>query len=280
MYKYKKQENCIEIEKDEYFSLEKTFDCGQCFRFVKKDGGFEGVAFNKRLSLFENEKSVFIYGITEEEFLNTFYSFFNLDKDYKKINESIFSLSAEHAAFLKEAESVSRGIRILKQEPFETLCSFIISQNNNIPRIRKIINAMCEAYGEETDGAFSFPSAEKLFLAGEERLYELKMGFRAKYVFDAAKKVYLGEIDLNKIYSMSFFDALSYLTQIKGVGTKVASCVLLFSYNKYDSFPIDVWIQRVIDKYFDGSIPDFGEYKGIFQQYLFYYERYVQNKKG
>lgn len=281
-------ELCIK-EKDGYiffdnppdFSLEKIFDCGQCFRFDKtSDGFFEGVAFGKYVRLFQDEKQVKIYGITKSEFEKTWKYFLALDEDYSKINSVILSHD-EKDETIKSAYEKSKGIRILRQDGWEALVSFIISQNNNIPRIKKIIAAMCEKYGENIGGThYAFPTPQALVNAGEDGLFGLKTGFRAKYIFDAAQKVSSGEIDLSSVGKMTTEQATAYLMQIKGVGLKVASCTLLFGFYKTDAFPIDVWVKRILEKYYpDGlDVKSFGNYAGIAQQYLFYYERYVNGK--
>ena len=202
--------------------------------------------------------------------------------DYDRIADGFSECGYD---IMNEAVKVSRGIRILRQEPWETLCSFIISQNNNIPRIKKIIASLCREYGERItspDGRefYTFPTAKALFEAGEDAIYAMKTGFRAKYIYDAAKKVVLGDVDLKAVYGMSTSDGAEHLKQIKGVGDKVAACVLLFAYHKTDSFPIDIWVKKILKKYFDGKVPEFGEYAGVAQQYLFFYERYVINEKN
>jgi N-glycosylase/DNA lyase len=173
-----------------------------------------------------------------------------------------------------------KGIRLLKQDKWETLCSFIISQNNNIPRIRSLIEALSEKYGEQItfNGKtyYSFPDAKTVASVGVDALRELKVGFRAPYIIDAASKVSSGEINLDEIDNLPTDELLNKLMTIKGVGLKVASCVSLFAYGRLDSFPIDVWIKRVLEKYypegFDHTI--LGNTAGLVQQYLFYYERY------
>lgn len=178
---------------------------------------------------------------------------------------------------MKKAMEFGDGIRILRQEPWEAVCSFIISQNNNIPRIKKIIEELSRRYGEQlSPGKYAFPSAQALVSAGEEEIFSCKTGFRAKYIYDAARRVASGECDLGAIYNMPTQDAIEYLKRIKGVGLKVASCALLFGFNKTDAFPVDVWVKRIIDEYYNGSldIPSLGAYAGIAQQYLFYYIRY------
>ena len=271
------ENNCIIIDNPETFSIAQTFDCGQCFRFEKKnDSSYCGVAFGKYIELENVKDKLIIKNCTADDFINIWYDYFDFGFDYKKC---ISSLS--HDKTLKKACTFSSGIHILHQDKWETLCSFIISQNNNIPRIKKIIENMCALYGDhiytDENGKkfYSFPSAETLFLLGEKNIFDLKTGFRAKYIYDAAKKVALSEIDLDKIYDIDTGKARDYLMQIKGVGPKVALCVLLFAFRKYDAFPVDVWMKRVLEKYYDNKFDKeyFGKYAGIAQQYLFYYER-------
>ena len=265
-------------------SVFKTFDCGQCFRFdpVSKFGHkyeFGGVAFGKYVVFAQDsDTEIYVYGASLDDFEKIWAPFLALDENYDLINEQIIkTVDSEHARL---ATDYSRGIRILRQEPWEALCSFIISQNNNIPRIKKIIAEMSKKYGDvvKFDGQSynSFPTAKSLFSAGEAEIFALKTGFRAKYIHDASSKVLSAEISLDKIKELSFDDSLKVLLTIKGVGPKVASCALLFGFGKTEAFPIDVWIKRSLDLHFGGKldVSALGKSAGIFQQYLFYYERY------
>ncbi len=270
------------FEADSFFEPDKIFNCGQSFRFEKTGGSaYEGVAFGKYLRIEKHSDSrVLLYGADRDDFESTWRGFLDIDTDYAAVTRIL----CEKSEILRAAADIAAGIRILRQDPWEALCSFIISQNNNIPRIKKIIETLSRAYGDKIyspDGRefYSFPTAQRLFEAGEEEIFSFKTGFRARYIYDAAKKVTLGDIDLKAIYAMDTAAAAEYLKAIKGVGDKVAACVLLFAYHKTDSFPIDVWVKRIIKKYFDGAVPNFGEYAGIAQQYLFYYERYIVNGK-
>ena len=264
----------------------KTFDCGQCFRFepVSLFGNryeFGGVAYGKYVVFAQNsDTEILVYGSTKEEFLSLWAKYLALDVDYEEIDKTISSaLKSEH---MDKCIEYSRGIRILRQDRWEALCSFIISQNNNIPRIKKIISAMSKKYGEVSRFGdveyYSFPTEKSLIGAGIDGLFDLKTGFRAKYIFDAASKVADGEIDLGKIYEMDFTQAVESLCKIKGVGLKVASCALLFGFEKTEAFPIDVWMKRALENHFGGNIDldTLGKTAGIAQQYLFYYEKYNQ----
>lgn len=263
----------------------KTFDCGQCFRFdpVSLYGNkyeFGGVAYGKYVVFAQNSPyELKIYGTTPEEYKSLWRHYLALDTDYEAINSSI--ISATKSAHMEKAVLYGDGIRILRQEPWECVCSFIISQNNNIPRIKKIISALSEKYGDkiEQNGTtyYGFPTAKALCDAGEEAIFALKTGFRAKYIIDASLKISSGETDLDSILKEENFDTcVDILCKIKGIGLKVASCALLFGFNKTEAFPIDVWMKRALEKYFPDGIDlvALGKNAGIAQQYLFYYERY------
>ncbi len=277
----------VHLENIPRLNIFKTFDCGQCFRFdpVSIFGHkyeFGGVAFGKYVVFAQsNENELFVYGSTKDDFESIWARFLSLDVDYDEIDESIIKTS--NSSHMTLATEYSRGIRILRQDMWEALCSFIISQNNNIPRIKKIIAKMCEKYGERIDFYgkiyYSFPTSESLYNAGVDALFELKTGFRAKYIHDAASRVTSGEISLDIVKESDFETALCELSKIKGVGLKVASCALLFGFEKTEAFPIDVWMKRAIERHFDGSFDHtaLGKHAGIAQQYLFYYEKYNQS---
>ena len=274
----KEFENYTEISGLNDFDIEKIFDCGQCFRFDPDPlGGISGIAMGKSYRFLQTAPdTVQIYNTSRADLDARLLHYLSLDEDYSAMNLDIISCFGEDAT-IKEAIKAGKGIRLLRQEPFETLISFIISQNNNIPRIKKIISALCRACGEPIgSGQYAFPTPEAILSLGTEGLTELKTGFRAKYIFDAARRVKNKETDLDAISRLDTPAALCELMKIKGVGKKVASCVLLFGFGRTDTFPVDVWIKKVIDKYYpDGLDPDsLGKYRGLAQQYLFYYERY------
>lgn len=285
------------------FDVSKVFDCGQSFRFdrvttSRHENEFAGCAHGKYVSFAQDGDTLYVYNSTEREYREIWEHYLALDRNYAEIDENILSLSQNPT--LREAVETSSGIRILKQEPWEAICSFIISQNNNIPRIKKIIASLAEKCGERVDtsgmdghiadahltseGNFcSFPTPEKVLLIGEDGLFALKTGFRAKYITDAAKKMANGEIDLSMLENgTSTKECVDHLCSVKGIGPKVASCALLFGFARLDAFPVDVWIKKVTEKYFDPDFKpeDLGKYAGIAQQYLFYYERYLVNEKG
>lgn len=260
------------------FDLIHTFECGQCFRWNKNnDGSYIGVVGNSVISVAQDNND-FIFDCEDIKLINTYFDF---DKNYTEIKNKLFLLDD----VLPKAIPTGYGIRLLKQDPWEALVSFIISANNNIPRIKKIIESLCMNFGKEIrykdNLYYSFPDAKTLSVLSVEQLNVIKSGFRAKYIIDAAKKVSDGIVALDSIYSMDTNEAREYLKQIKGVGNKVADCILLFAYQKYDVFPKDVWIKKVLndlygvdEKNFDLFVKEhFGELAGFAQQYLFYYMR-------
>lgn len=269
--KYKAFENKIEVYGLKDFELKDTLMCGQCFRFKEnEDGSFWGVAFGKVITLIKTDDKLTLF-TNEEDFQNIWRSYFDLDIDYTKIKED---LSKIHPT-LAQAAKFAPGIRILRQEPFEALISFIISQNNNIKRISGIVERLCTLWGEEiAEGVFAFPTVDALSKLSAEDLEPIRAGFRARYIVDAVKKVKSGEIDLEKLNSLSFENAKAQLMKITGVGEKVAHCVLLYGLHRLEGFPMDVWMKRAMAVLFpDLSGEDFGEFAGIAQQYIFHYAR-------
>lgn len=273
-------EKFFKIKNDFGIDLDATFDCGQCFRFDKVENSeyeveYRGVAYGRAVSFAQKGGELYVIGADGEEFEKIWRRYLSLDEDYGAIHAGLLALSSNEA--LHRAMEYGKGIRILRQEPWEAVCSFIISQNNNIPRIKGLIRALSERAGESLGGgAYAFPSAEAVLALGVEGLRELKTGFRAPYIIDAASKVVSGELDFAAVANLPTKEAERALCAVKGIGPKVADCALLFGFSKYDAFPVDVWIKRVIAKYFS---PDFdpatlGEHAGIAQQVLFYYERW------
>lgn len=258
------------------FSLPQTLDCGQAFRWRETENGiWQGIAFGKFLKLkIDSDSTLILFDTTKEDFQNIWCDYFDLNRNYSEIIEKI-----SQNELLKTASQYGNGIRILNQEPWETLCSFIISQNNNITRIKGIIERLCENFGENIDGGFSFPTAEKIATLTLDDLAVLRSGFRAKYILDAAQKVSSGEIDLKTLKDLPYESAQAKLMKIKGVGPKVADCALLFSHKHIEAFPKDVWIKRAMEKLFDGNLPSIAvPFAGIVQQYLFFYARETKLK--
>ena len=271
MINFYSENNSIHIENLDNFDLKNTLDCGQAFRWSSEDGiKWHGIAHGKYLSMYKpDENSLVIENISLKEFENIWKKYFDFERDYSKI---ISEISSDE--ILKNAADYGKGIRLLNQDPWETLCSFIISQNNNIPRIKGIIDRLCTNFGEKIEGGYSFPSYETIAKLSVDDLAVLRSGFRAKYILDAAQKINNGEINLESLKTISTDLARNELMKIKGVGPKVADCVLLFSLEHIDAFPKDVWIKRAMEVLFNGNLPEKAlPYAGIVQQYIFYYAR-------
>lgn len=272
------------IENTGNFSVSKTFDCGQCFRFEPTESSWDdvcGIVGKNKVRIRQTGDGVEITGDGDRAFWDRYLS---LDTDYSAYDSAILNAldAPDDREVVRRSVECGAGIRILRQDPWETLISFIISQNNNIPRIKKIIAAMCEKYGERiADDAYSFPDAKTLADAGEDGIFALRCGFRAKYIYDASRRVAEGDCDLAALSAMEkYADADAYLRRISGVGPKVSACVLLFGFGRLDAFPVDVWVKRIMEKRFPNGLDytRFGEVAGIAQQYLFYYERWHGNE--
>lgn len=251
-------------------------DCGQAFRFSKnEDGSFHGVAGSTVLDVIQEGDTITFFHTTKDEFENIWYPYFDLGRDYAEICEGFDD------EYLIRACREYYGIRILKQDRWEALCSFIISQNNNIPRIKGIVQRLCEAFGEKKGEDYSFPSYEVLADKSVEDLAPLRSGFRAKYIIDAAQKVRSGEVNLEKLDKIPIEEARAELMKIKGVGAKVAECTLLYGVGLVDAFPVDVWVRRICEELYPGGLPEcMNGVRGIAQQYLFHWRRNLSESEA
>lgn len=269
---YKILNNDIILTNVKNFDLNETFNCGQCFRWNEKsENDFIGVAKDKVLEIIKNENNIILKDVSEKEFKEIWFNYFDLGLDYDIPKKQISKLHP----ILKKASEFAPGIRILQQEPWEALCSFIISQNNNIPRIKGIVERLCANFGKRIkENYFTFPKAEVIANLTEDDLLCIRSGFRAKYILDAARKVSSNEINLSGIKEMPISEARAQLMKIKGVGPKVADCALLYGLHMLKAFPIDTWMSKAMKEFFpDLTREDFGEYAGIAQQYVFHYIR-------
>ena len=286
-------------EKITDFHLDHIFDCGQAFRWEKQeDGSYTGVAGGHIANIqFEpyvdggTAGKLVINNATEEDYESFWHGYLDMGRDYGKIKAQ---LAADPV--MNTAISYGEGIRLLQQEPWETLLSFIISQNNHIPRIKKCIETLSVNFGEcagEYEGRryYSLPSPEVLASLTEEDLAVCRLGYRARYLIETAKKVCAEGVEvLNGTVGAGSTsrEAYEYITGFHGVGPKVANCIMLFALGKYDSFPLDVWMKRVMEEEYGLTSPkemaafaaeNFGEYGGFAQQYLFYYVREKNSEK-
>lgn len=271
---YRQVGDYVELRTDDDFDLERIFECGQCFRWnADEKGVYTGVAYGRAAKIYREGDSIFISG-TVEDFENIWRGYFDLDRSYADIRAGLCV-----DEYMTEASTFGAGIRILYQEKWEALCSFIISQNNNIPRIKKTVEKLCELFGDKTElfgkTYYAFPPAEKIAALDLEDLEPLRSGYRADYIIGAARGVASGAIDLEAIASMIPDEACKALKSIRGVGDKVANCVVLFGLQMLDAFPIDVWMKKALKAHYEGGFDPkiFAPYAGIAQQYMFYFAR-------
>ncbi len=261
---------------EDRFDPDLTFFCGQCFRWREENGAYLGVAGGKVGRLLKTEDGLLLQEETPGDFQSFWKSYFDLEEDYSLLRQDLLS----RCPALTEAAGELRGIRILRQEPWEALCSFIISQNNHIPRIRGIVERLCETFGEPLlEGLFSFPSPQALANRSVQELSPLRAGFRAEYLLDAARKVSEGKVDLSALPTLSLEEARARLMTIRGVGPKVAECTLLYGLHFLQAFPVDVWMKKALAGPFSGLRPeDLGPYAGLAQQWIFHFTRTAGEK--
>jgi N-glycosylase/DNA lyase len=285
----KEEKDRVIVENVQDFDPVHIFECGQCFRWVRQpDNSFTGVVRGKVANISYQNGTLVIKNSSLKDFQDIWFEYLDLGRDYGEIKALLDK--DEH---MKKAMEYGYGIRILKQDLWEVLISFIISANNRIPMIMKTVAAMSKLYGDEIqyDGMayYSFPGADKLFEAGIEELEACRGGFRCKYILNTARMVKNGEVRLEELEGMDTGKAREELMKFPGVGPKVADCVLLYSGTKQDVFPTDVWVKRVMEElYFkreasfkeiqDFASSYFGDLAGFAQQYLFYYAR--ENRIG
>ena len=284
-----KQQKYI-IENQESFELKDIFECGQCFRWNEnEDGTYTGVINKGVLNVEKQGKKVIFTGVLDGNIEEIVRFYFDLDRNYEEIKAQLSNIDK----YLKTSVEYGKGIRILNQDLWETIISFIISANNNIPRIKGIIERISEKYGAEIEWNgkkyYTFPTHEQLSQATVEDLRALGTGFRDVRIYETTQKVLMGEVDLDKIAKKDTLTARDELLTLSGVGPKVADCILLFStLKRFDVFPIDVWVRRVMNELYIKNEDEnkvskkeimkiaeqkFGDLEGLAQQYLFYWKR-------
>ena len=267
----------------EFFDIKATLTCGQIFRYEKLDNGY---------MVFSADKDCFVENINDKIYIHTsypeyFYNFFDLDTNYAKIYNFATSQKSQ---VIVNASKMAKGIRILRQDAYEMIVSFIISQNNNIPKIKKSIEYICANAGTQKiskHGKFyTFPTKEQLYDKDITFYKDAGLGYRAEYLYNFIKTLKNG-FDVDTLKNKSKDEIYDKIISIKGVGEKVANCILLFGFYKTESFPVDTWIEKIYKEDFKGSLTDrvkmtkyfineFKEYSGYIQQYLFYYKRSVK----
>lgn len=265
----------ITVELD-HFSLEQICRSGQCFRMKETGKNTYVLIAGDRYLKMEQKGAVVDFHCSDTEFLGIWINYFDLDNDYSRYIDAV----NPRDRYLCAAAAKGEGIRILRQDLWEMIVTFLISQQNNISRIRKCIEALCTHYGEKkevSDGTeyYAFPTVSALAAATEEELRSLGLGYRARYIVSTAKSIDMGEISLEKIAGMrSCRQARQELMKLCGVGEKVADCICLFALHHMDAFPIDTHIHQVLEKHYKRGFPNrrYRGMRGIMQQYIFYYE--------
>jgi len=264
------------------FCLDSSINSGQFFRYNKIGDFYYIVLIDRVVKLKLEDGYLIIYSSNYNNLEDLIVEFFDLNTDYNKINKKLIEIDSN----LKYIVDSCINFKILKMEPFETLVSYVISQNNSVNNIKNIVNKLSINYGEkilfENNEYYLFPTFDSIKDITLEELKNLKLGFRSNYVYELLNNIKTNKLDLDYIYSLNTIDAMNYLILNKGIGKKVASCVLLFAYKRYDVFPIDTWVKKIMGELFNISnekkIEEFikenyKEYSGIIIQYLFNYKR-------
>jgi len=257
------------------FNLTQILDCGQCFRWEGTASDYTGIAHGRQMRLVLEGDSLILKDVSPHEFEYIWKDYFDLSRDYSQIRKH-YSTDSSLAA----AVDFSPGLRVMRQDPWETLITFILSQNSNIPRIKKMVALLCKHFGKALpEGGHIFPTPEALATLALEDLAAIKPGYRAPYIVDAARQVAEGQLDLATLTPQPSDEIQKALLGIHGVGPKVAECVLLFGFGKTERFPLDVWMKRVMANLYPAGLPEaFIPTAGIAQQYLFHYARMQQMK--
>lgn len=267
------------------FDLKSTITCGQIFRYIESNDGYIVIIKDRVISLKEDNDYIIINSSKEENLKEVIFDYFDLNRDYETIEENIIKKDSK----ISDAIKFSKGLKMIHQDPFETLIAYIISQNNRVPSIANSLNLISMNYGEkvifEDKEYYLFPSIEKLSELSIDDFRNCKVGFRDKYLYEIMQSITNKTLDLESIYNMSSDDSLNYLMSFKGIGMKVASCILLFAYQKFDVYPVDTWVKKFMkdDYNIEGeknirefTFNTYKEYSGLAIQYMFNYKR---NKK-
>lgn len=285
------KEQKYKLRNVESFELRDIFECGQCFRWNKQeDGSYTGVFKNNVLNVKKNKDEIIFEGICENDIQQTVKNYFDLNRNYKKIKEQLSKIDQN----MKMSIEYGNGIRILNQDLWETIISFIISANNNIPRIKGIIERLSEKYGDEIkykgNKYYTFPTPEQLKNVTVEEYRKLGLGFRDIRLYETTKMILNKQVDIeNMKNNPNTIEVREELLKLSGVGPKVADCILLFSdLKRFEVFPIDVWVRRVMNDLYIKNEDEtkvnkkqiekianekFGDLAGLAQQYLFYWRR-------
>ncbi len=276
----------IKIKLSHPFKLDDTVTCGQIFRFFKQeDDSYDIILKDRVINVYVKDDYLFVSSNDERDLKNVVTTYFDLDNDYEKMAKLLIEADEK----ITKASLFSVGLNMIKQDPFETVISYIISANNGVPQIAAALNNIAKRYGKKVifndKEYYLFPRYEDLKGVTEEDFRNCKVGFRDKYLKTMVDKLNNNEIDLDAFYEMNTEQALDKLMENQGIGPKVASCILLFAYQKYDVFPIDTWVKKIMrdDYKIEGekkirkfAAETYGKYSGIAIQYLFNYSRNKQ----
>mgnify|MGYP004455789469 CR=1 FL=1 len=274
----------ISIKND--FDIDSTITCGQIFRYTKENINYTIILKDRVISLTVDNQNINIESNNEDNLEEVINDYFDLKRDYKKIEDDIIKMDKN----IEQAILESHGLHMIHQDPFETIISYVISQNNRVPSITNSLNLIAQRYGKKIvfkdKEYYLFPSYQDLKTIKEEEYRECKVGFRDKYLLGIVESINNKTLDLDKIYDMTSDEALNYLMSFKGIGNKVASCILLFAYQKFDVYPIDTWVKKFMkdDYNIEGlkeikefTVKTYKEYSGLAIQYMFNYKRNKSN---
>lgn len=270
------------------FNLHDTVTCGQIFRFYEEDDNSYTIILNDRIINVKMDKNELIIDSNNMDNIeNIVRNYFDLDYDYEKLNSEIISIDSSNKYLVESCN----GLKMINEPRFELIISYILSANNGVPQIRNSLNMIAKKYGEKVlfrdKEYYLFPSVDKLKNVSIDEYRECKAGFRDKYIYEIVSKINNKEFDIDSIETMNSDDALIYLMNNKGIGEKVASCILLFGYHRFDVFPIDTWVKKyMIEKYNLEKVKDIREYMkgkyndncGLVIQYIFHYNRNKSDK--
>lgn len=257
------------------FDIVQICNSGQCFRMEEREDGNIGVIAGGRYLEVKQKDKITYFSCTKEEFEQFWKHYFDLDKDYDKWIARIDPKDN----YLNEAVQFGSGIRILNQDLWEMIITFLLSQQNNIKRIRKCIQALCENFGKKRTNFrgeiyFDFPTPEALFTVTEEQYRNLGFGYRSRYLVKTVQSILDKEIDLQSLFELNFLQAKKELLKLTGVGEKVADCICLFALHQMDAFPMDTHMKQICEKHYNNHFPleRYKDCAGLIQQYLFYYD--------
>ena len=270
------------IRIDNNFDLKSTVTCGQIFRYEVVDDTYIIIIKDRVISLKEENNYIIVKSNNEDNLEEIIKDYFDLNRDYETIENNIIKMDKK----LENAINFSKGLKMIHQDPFETIIAYVISQNNRVPSIANALNLIALNYGEkvnfENRDYYLFPNYEKLKNITIDNYRKCKVGFRDKYIYEIVQSINNGSLDINTIYNMTSDESMKYLMSFKGIGMKVASCILLFAYQKFDVFPVDTWVKKYMkDDYNiegESNIRKFAsdkykEYSGLAIQYMFNYKR-------